>query len=402
MSATLDVGVVGGGTAGAAAAILLARAGHRVTVFERVARPGATGAGILLQPTGQAVLRQLGLLDGVLARCVPIRTLHCETLGGRTVFDLAYDQIPGDRRGYGLHRGVLFEALWGALHHAGATVCTGVEVGDAEGAGAGRVRLRDDEGRALGVFDLCIVADGARSRLHGRTEVTVEPHAWGALWCLLDDRDHHFGEALHQVVKGTRKMVGALPTGLGPDGDVRRVSLFASHRSDAVDAWRAAGLDAWKREVRTFIPAFEGLLDQVRSLDQVLFTRYYDVSMPRWHAGRLVFLGDAAHAMSPQLGQGANLALLDAWVLSRALADAPSVDAGLAAYTDARRSHLGFYQFANRLATLWFQSDHDALGPLRDLAFPWAGRVGFAYRAMVTTMAGVNDLPGVGRTLALP
>ncbi|MBP6841448.1 MAG: NAD(P)-binding protein, partial [Kofleriaceae bacterium] len=55
-----SIAVVGAGTAGAAVAVLLARAGHVVTLFERVARPGPVGAGITLQPTGQAVLAELG------------------------------------------------------------------------------------------------------------------------------------------------------------------------------------------------------------------------------------------------------------------------------------------------------------------------------------------------------
>ena len=57
----LDVGIIGGGTAGSAATLFLARAGHRVTVYERVASPGAVGAGITLQPTGLHVLCRLGL-----------------------------------------------------------------------------------------------------------------------------------------------------------------------------------------------------------------------------------------------------------------------------------------------------------------------------------------------------
>lgn len=72
----LHIAVVGAGTAGAAAAILLARAGHRVEVFERVADPGPVGAGITLQPTGQAALRTLGLLDEVAACGAPVDRLH--------------------------------------------------------------------------------------------------------------------------------------------------------------------------------------------------------------------------------------------------------------------------------------------------------------------------------------
>lgn len=59
MKTALEIAVVGAGTAGAASAFFLARAGHRVTVFERVPIPSAVGAGILLQPTGMQVLQSL-------------------------------------------------------------------------------------------------------------------------------------------------------------------------------------------------------------------------------------------------------------------------------------------------------------------------------------------------------
>ena len=71
-----DIGIVGCGTAGAAASLFLARAGHRVTVYERVADPGPVGAGITLQPTGQMVLARLGLLAPILERAARIDRLQ--------------------------------------------------------------------------------------------------------------------------------------------------------------------------------------------------------------------------------------------------------------------------------------------------------------------------------------
>lgn len=404
MKRSLDVGIVGAGTAGAAAALFLAREGHRVTVYERVAEPTAVGAGILLQPTGQAALRRLGLHDTVVARATPIASLRAENLSRREVFRLAYADIPGDHRGYGLHRGVLFQVLFDALEPAGVTLRLGVEVTDLASGGPERIDFVTDGGVRLGPHELCIVADGARSQLHHATDLTkrVVPHTWGALWCLLRDPDERFKNELYQVLQGTREMVGALPTGRGPAGDVPYVSLFSSLRATEVDAWRTRGLAAWKARVVDFIPAVAPLLAQVTELDDVLFTRYQDVAMPRWHDGRVVYLGDAAHAMSPQLGQGANLALWDAMILADALRAHDGIDPALAAYSDARQSHLRFYQAANRWATLWFQSDFNGLAVLRDAAMPFAMKIPLLYRAMVTTMAGVNRGVGVGSTEPLP
>jgi 2-polyprenyl-6-methoxyphenol hydroxylase-like FAD-dependent oxidoreductase len=399
----MDIGIIGGGTAGAASALFLARAGHRVTLYERVAKPEATGAGILLQPTGQAVLARLGLLDKVLARCSLLKQLRCETPSGKQVFKLRWDSIPGQFQGYGLHRGVLFEALFEALPKAGVQVCTGVEVRDLKSRAEG-LEFITSSGQSLGPHQLCIIADGARSQLRDDTPIwkRVKPHTWGALWCVLEDKAGTFEGELHQVVQGTRQMVGALPSGLGPAGEIPRLSVFSSIRADAVEAWNSAGLDAWKAEILGLMPRLEELLKQVDSLDQVLFTRYQDVSMRQWHYQNIVYLGDAAHAMSPQLGQGANLALWDAMVLSDCLQQHSKVEPALAAYTAARKSHLRFYQAANRWATLWFQSDYNFLGTIRDYMMPVSLYIPGIEAAMVRTMAGINTGIGIGTQLKLP
>src|SRR6185503_6264096 len=102
----MRVGVIGCGTAGAAAAILLARAGCDVTVLERVANPGPVGAGIIIQPTGQAVLARLGLLDAITARGARLDRLWFRTHTGRTLVDLHYAKVDREWFGIGLHRGV--------------------------------------------------------------------------------------------------------------------------------------------------------------------------------------------------------------------------------------------------------------------------------------------------------
>ena len=390
MKRPLDVGVIGAGTAGAAAALFLARDGHRVTVYERVPEPSAVGAGILLQPTGKAVLRRLGLHDAVVSRATPVATLRAETLARKEIFRLRYGDIPGGHMGYGLHRGVLFRALFDALAPAGVTLRMGVEVVGLAGRKPERIDFVTRDGGAFGPHELCVVADGARSQLHGATDLEkrVVPHAWGALWCLLRDPDERFKGELYQVLRGTREMVGALPTGLGPEGDDAYVSVFSSQRASELEAWRARGLAAWKGRVAEFIPALAPLLDQVGALEDVLFTRYQDVSMPRWHDGRVVYLGDAAHAMSPQLGQGANLALWDAMTLADECERHLTVGASLAAYSRARKRHLGFYQFATRWLTLFFQSDLVPFGWARDAFMPLVAGFSPTHTLMVRSMTG--------------
>ena len=386
------VGVVGCGTAGAAAAILLARAGHDVTVLERVPAPRPVGAGILVQPTGQAALARLGLYEQVAARSARIDRLWLRAPGGRTLVDLHYAACDPGWFGLGVHRGVLFEALYrAACAEPRVRVCAGRDIRALRRDGARHLAL-DAAGDAHGPFDLVVIADGATSGLRAAAGAVRRdaPYPWGALWFIAEDRDRVYRGELYQIASRARRLYGVLPTGLGPgDGETPVVSLFWSLAARELDAWRSGGLAAWKAEVSALDPRIGFALDRIDSPDQLVFARYRDVQMRRWHEPGVVFVGDAAHAASPQLGQGANLALLDALVLADCVAAAPSLAAALDDYARNRRRHLRYYQRMTRWLTPLFQSDSRVLGWLRDWTFPLANAIGPLRRHMIRTMAGV-------------
>ena len=385
----MRIGVVGCGTAGAASALLLAERGDSVKLLERVTDPAPVGAGLLLQPTGLAVLDHLGLRDAVVASGARIERLHGETAGGRLVMDLRYDLAGPGLFGLGIHRGALFSALAGALPARGVELRSGTGVVGVERGGDLPV-LRDAQGRRHGPYDLVVAADGARSTLRSPTGLcrSDRRYPWGALWAILDDPDGCFDGALAQVYRGTTEMIGFLPTGR------RQVSLFWSVRCSEGERWPDPGLDALKRAMRGLTAKVDPLLDQLCDPGQVLFAPYRDVRMPgRWHEGRLVLIGDAGHAMSPQLGQGANLALLDAWTLARSLDEHAGVHAALARYSARRRAHLRFYAIASRWLTPLFQGDREALAAPRDGLLHPAGRIPWLGRQMVGTLAGAKTGP---------
>lgn len=387
----MNIAIIGGGTAGAAAALFLARDGHQVELHERVPEPAPVGAGILLQPTGLAVLRSLGLAETVLSKGAPVYQLYGTSHTGRVVLNLDYTHWLEGACGIGLHRGVLFDALWRALKSTGITVHRGSDIGAVTEEADG-VRLRRGE-ETLGPYDAVIVADGTRSALRPTLGIRhrAKSYPWGALWAILPDPQEEYRGCLRQWYRRAGQMLGVMPTGSGPDSHIPVVSLFWSLRADRLAAWQSAGLAAWKRDVADLAPEVRGLLARIGRPEQLTWASYSDVVMRRWHHGRVVVIGDCAHAMSPQLGQGANLALIDAQVLADCLrAQADDVPRALASYTRARRSHLRFYQRMSRWLTPVYQSDAWLRPLLRDLFSAPAATLPPLRRQMLDTLVGVK------------
>jgi 2-polyprenyl-6-methoxyphenol hydroxylase-like FAD-dependent oxidoreductase len=177
------------------------------------------------------------------------------------------------------------------------------------------------------------------------------------------------------------------------------VSLFWS--VPVVDfARRDFDLGRWKERVLSLEPRAAQLLGQIHDPAQLLPASYFDVVVPRFHGERLVLIGDAAHATSPQLGQGTNLALEDARVLSACVSGCSDLGSALARYTRTRLSHVRYYQRTSWGLTPFFQSDFAALAELRDWFMGALCRFPPSRRLMLTTLSGVQT-GFLGQSLAI-
>ena len=388
MGNPLHIGIIGCGTAGPASAILLARQGHRVEVFDKAPACRAVGAGVMLQPTGMAVLEEMGLLEKILPLGSAVSTLQIWERQ-RTLMRLDYEEWKPGTFGLGLHRPVLLRILLDAMEKAGVLMHWDREILDAK-ENRGRWTVQDDQDSQHGPFDLLIIADGARSSTRRLVSPAAVDHSypWGAHWFIGENRGAFASNKLHQIVDGTRVLCGFLPTGRSDHDAPELVSLFWSIRLADDTMIRSRSLAEWKAKILSYEPKAAELLSQIEDWQQVITARYGDVRLLRWTGRGVVVLGDAAHAMSPQLGQGVNLALMDAACLADCVKN-HDVPQALKQYTRRRFAHICYYRAATRGLTPFFQSSLDWLALPRGLLFRTMQSIPPLRHTMTRSMAGV-------------
>ncbi|UQX04638.1 FAD-dependent monooxygenase [Streptomyces sp. RerS4] len=356
--------VAGGGIGGLTAAIALHRRGWRVTVCERATELTGIGAGIALAPNALRALGSIGMNPDLWAGDTLLDGVGLRRPDGTWLSRPDAGTLP-DRYGppaRAVHRGFLIAALAAALPadvvHLGVSVTA---VDDAADTGDALVRTSAGDLRA----DAVLAADGIRSVLRGQ----LFPHHPGL---------RHAGEAGWRAVVsgaglpaqpaaetwGRGERFGIVPLADG------RIYFFATARTSPPGSGTCpAGHHA--ELVRRFaawhdpIPALLDRLDPAG----VLHHEFYELAapLPRFHAGRVALLGDAAHAMTPNMGQGGCQAIEDAVVAAHHL-QSDDVRAALAAYTKARHRRTTRISRQSRRIGALVQLSHPLATSLRNLA----------------------------------
>ena len=389
----MKIAVIGAGTSGLSVSVFLKKSGHDVTIYEKFDSPRPVGVGLMLQPTGLAVLAKLGLDKAAIGASSPIYGIQGHVVKtGRTIFDISYRTLAPHIFGLGIHRGTLFSLLYNEVLRQKIQIVTSACIENVTYDQANMPIIMDCK-NSYGPFDLVINAQGAKAPLRQKFMKIKKdrPYPYAAIWGICKDRDGRFKNALFQRYLRAHHMIGVMPMGKLHGDDFESVAFFWSLRSHEYPEWRAQGLKAWQDYVISLWPDVEPLVSQFQTQDDLAFATYGDVSLSTCHAHRLLFIGDAAHATSPQLGQGANMGLLDALAIDECLRDTQDVNAALQVYAHKRKKHVRFYQMASHWLTPFFQSDSYVLPFIRDLTFGMMCKLPFVKIEMVRTLAGIKS-----------
>lgn len=338
--ARCDVAIVGAGPAGLVAAIAGRKLGLDVALFEQASEITRVGGGIALHSNGLRVLDALDLLDGFEHLVHPLERATIESPDGRVLTALDYRTlaIPQNRIAVAL-RADLQAHLFAAAQRAGVSVslgrrCTAIEP---TGTGIG-LRLAGATEEA----DVVVGADGIRSVVREALGLQARCRPTGEA-ALRGVSPRQLARPMIREVwlpDGRRFGVAPLPRG--------RTYFYCSVPLGQWPEIRARGLSEWIESWRQHVPDVIDLLGAVRDWDAVSYDELQDVTLGRWRRGPGFLVGDAAHAMTPDLGQGANSAMVDGLVLMRLLGASDDLDEVGRRYQRLRRLFVRRLQLASR------------------------------------------------------
>ncbi|WP_334184606.1 FAD-dependent monooxygenase [Novosphingobium sp.] len=330
--ASYNILVVGGGIGGMASAVALTRAGHKVELIDIDPQWRVSGAGITITGPTLRAYKQLGLLEEIKSQGAVTTGERIYRYDGEFLVDMDKPVLEeGLPATGGIMRPVLHHIMQKQVNELGVTVRLGLTVdGIEQRADAVDVAFSNgDQAR----FDLVVGADGIASKVRSLAfPGALEPKETGqACWRIAMRRPPGFE-------RGEFYLGHANPAGItacGPDS----IYMWMLTRHEP-GAWLndEDAFDRLREEIRDFGGTIAWIRDNMTKEDWINYRPLAAILQPApWMEGRVVLVGDAAHATTPHLASGAGMAVEDALVLAEELdAEGKGIPACLAAYS-ARR-----------------------------------------------------------------
>lgn len=333
--------IVGGGIAGLTVATALHQHGFVPELIERSVAWPAIGAGINLPANGVRVLRALGLGEAVERAAVEIRRWSFfdqqgELLCATDLQDLWREVGPC----LGITRVKLQEALLSGAadvrHRLGISL-----TGLTQDSGSVEVRFSD---ATSGTYDLVVGADGIRSTVRELAFASSSPaYAGQMVWrSLIPGRPPGMVDMM--VLMGETSFFGLVPMGRG------QTYGFGALVGERFEDAHAGRLDRFRRRFAEFAPPVPAYLAGLQADHDLHCGPIEWVELDAWYRGRVVLIGDAAHAGPPHMGEGGCMAMEDALVLADELRTGSTVESALEAYALRRRPRADWVQLQSRTA----------------------------------------------------
>lgn len=339
----LKVLVVGGGIGGLTSAIALRREGFSVDVIERDPTWSVYGVGIIQQGNVIRAMKDLGILDDYIGAGFGFDHVDVHIPTGQRVAHIPTPKlVEGYPSNVGIGRKALHKVLGDRAKSSGADIRLGVTIAGLTEDGAG-VDVAFSDGTS-GRYDLVIGADG----LYSTTRAQILPEAPGpkftgqGVW--------RYNLARTPEVTDLCAYEGPIGIGLVPLSDSLMYIFVTSPEPDNPRYPQDTLASAFRSKLdRAISPVILALKDQITVDDDVVYKPLEWIFLEGdWHKGRVVLLGDAVHATTPHLGQGAGMAIEDSIVLAQELARADSLEDAFTTYRARRYDRCKYIVEASR------------------------------------------------------
>jgi 2-polyprenyl-6-methoxyphenol hydroxylase-like FAD-dependent oxidoreductase len=330
----LKILIAGGGIGGLCTALALRQRGFDAHIYEAAPEVRAAGAGIILAPNAMNVLARLGLAEAAQARGFALDRVQLADAAGRPLVTPPARDALTREFGFGMTaitRPLLYQMLLDALPQG--TVLTGKRVTGCE-QDAQQVSLIFENSERVHA-DAVLAAEGIGSTIRRALFPDIKPRYSGqtsyrgiASITLPSEFADHALECWGEPVR-----FGIVPVATD------RVYWFATQRAPqgGTDTSPEAARSALLASVADFAVPARAIIEATRPQDMIR-TDIADLPpLPVWHSGRIALLGDAAHATTPNLGQGGCQAIEDAWFIAEALEGEPDLESAYRRYTRIRK-----------------------------------------------------------------
>jgi 2-polyprenyl-6-methoxyphenol hydroxylase-like FAD-dependent oxidoreductase len=358
----MKVIIIGGGIGGLCTAIALQQYGHEVQVYERAETIGEVGAGLTLWSNAVKVLRTLGVADSVIAAGAKIEQSKLLTSTGEVLSSAGIEHLE-ERFGepvIGIHRAVLHEILIRSLKLNTlklAMPCVYFE------QGYNKVTAHFANGEAE-IADLLIGADGIHSVVRKQMMPNLRLRYSGCTaWRGVVETENEVALGLTSETWGRGQRFGIVRV------DMKRVYWFATKNQPAGE--RVSGDERKAKLLRLFNDWHTPIRDLLEWTppEAILQNDLYDIPpFTLWTQGHVTLLGDAAHPTTPNMGQGACMAIESAYVLSRCLKEQTDTKSALRRYEEQRHARTAWITNTSWSIGRVAQIEDPLLCALRDIA----------------------------------